>query len=185
MTHIRSIWILDNKPRSNQSQSYIANKDAKNIFRKCHRQSVENYLVTLNQEIDESAELDSSTFWKLLKLRKPKSCTSAGNEMKFNNTITRDPVEIVSHWGSYFKELYTPSENINYDNVFKENVSEYIRSLNNKLFSDDCIFDDNYNISVEEVTQALKKVKNAKACGDDNMCYKHLIYTGLRLKITI
>ena len=155
MIHIRSNWILDNRPRSNQSQSYVAYKFAKNIFRNSHRQAAENYLITLNQEIDDSAELDSSTFWKLLKLRKPKSCTSAGNEMKFNNTITRDPVEIVSHWGSYFKELYTPSENINYDNVFKENVSEYIQSLNNKLFNDDCNFDENCNISVEENTQAL------------------------------
>ena len=182
MMNIRSKWILDNRPRSNNSQTYKAYKHAKNKFRNCHRQAAENYLVTLNQEIDESAEVDSSTFWKLLKLRKPKSCTSAGNEIKFDDTIIRDPVEIVSHWGSYFKKLYTPSDNIDYDNVFKDNVSEHIKRLNNKLFNGDYIFNDNYNISVDEVTQALKKAKKAKACGDDNIYYEHLIYTGSNVR---
>ena len=92
MIHIRSKWILDNIPRFKQSHSYMAYKEAKNIFRNYHRQATENYLIPLNQEIDESAELDSSTFWKLLKLRKTKSCTTAGNEIKFNDTIVRDPV---------------------------------------------------------------------------------------------
>ena len=68
-------------------------------------------------------------------MRKNKTCVSAGNEMEFNNKIYRDPVEIVSNWGSYFKSLYTPSENIKYDSVFKETISSYVKTVNNTLFS--------------------------------------------------
>ena len=90
-------------------------------------------MISLNQEIDESAELDSSTFWNLLKLRKTKSCTTTGNEIKFNDTIVRDPIEIVSQWGLYFKKLYSPSDTRNYDNVFKDKISEHIKCSNKKI----------------------------------------------------
>ena len=35
---------------------------------------------------------------------------------------------------------------------------------------------------MDEVTQALKKAKKAKACGDDNIYYEHLIYTGSNVR---
>ena len=86
MMHVRRNWILDNRPRTTQSHTYIAYKAAKNTFRNCHRQATENYLILLNAEIDRSAELDSTTFWKLFKMRKNKTCVSAGNEW---NLITK------------------------------------------------------------------------------------------------
>ena len=83
--HLRSNWILDNRPRTTQSYTYNAYKAAKNTFRNCNRQATENYLISLNEEIDRSAELDSATFWKLLKMRKNKTTV---NDVNFNFNLS-------------------------------------------------------------------------------------------------
>ena len=90
---------------------------AKCTFRRCHRLAVNNYLVTLNRVIDDASELDSASFWKIIKMKNNKG-KQTGCEMKFNNESLRVSKSIAHAWGNYFENLYSPSFNQNYDSFF-------------------------------------------------------------------
>ena len=55
--------------------------------------------IELNIEIDQAAELDSALFWKKVNSRRNIFCTNAGSEIKFGDSVCRDPESIVSGWG--------------------------------------------------------------------------------------
>ena len=86
-------------------------------FRRWHRQTVDNYLVTLNREIDDACELDFASFWKIIKMKNNKGKQTCC-EMKFNNESLRDSKSIAYARGNYFENLYSPSFNQNYDSFF-------------------------------------------------------------------
>ena len=66
MRQARRQWISEGRPRGNNHTSYRKYKTAKSIFRSQHRKCADNYLSSLNAEIDQFAELDSAYFWKRL-----------------------------------------------------------------------------------------------------------------------
>ena len=120
MTVLRKLWVDCFKPRDN-SPVYKDYKMAKRTFRRCHRSAVNKYFVTLNCEIDDASEVDSATFWKIIKMKNSKG-KQPGCEMKFNNESLRDSRSIAHAWGNYFEKLYSPSFNQDYDANFYETV---------------------------------------------------------------
>ena len=90
-------------------------------FRRLHRHFVNEYIMELNNEIDSIAEVDSRKFCKMVNNRKKRQpAVSAG--INFGGTIVRDRDLIVDSWCSYFKDLYSPSDDNDYDATF-ENVT--------------------------------------------------------------
>ena len=108
--------------------------ESKAVFRRAHRRTCDKYLISLNNEIDRAAEVDSATFWKIIKMPRAKKGNSIGNEMKFNDVIYRDSTSITREWGLYFKELYTPSDNTNYDSDFYDFLTKHMNDINATVF---------------------------------------------------
>ena len=66
MRNKRTLWILENRPRGECFVSYSQYKEAKRLFRQYHRKCAENYLRSLNEEVDRAAGVSSEYFWKLV-----------------------------------------------------------------------------------------------------------------------
>ena len=69
----RSNWIITGHPRDGDNEYYKSYKNAKKIFRRLHRQTVQNYLKQMHKDIDNLAEVDSGMFWREVKLRRKRS----------------------------------------------------------------------------------------------------------------
>ena len=176
MTALRKLWVEGFKPRGN-SPAYKNYNMAKRTFRRCHRSAVNTYLVTLNREIDDASELDSATFWKIIKMKNNKG-KQPGCEIKFNNESLRDSKSISHAWGNYFENLYLPSSNPNYDANFYDIVSNDMKTLIQRLFSTSSCTS-NIDVSVDEVNEVIStKAKKSKAGGEDEIVYEHFIYSG-------
>ena len=79
---------------------------------------------------------------------------------KSNNLLT-EPEEIAKRWGEYFMELL----NIRDDEGASQELEE------NEILAED---DGNDSITVEEVRQVMKQMKNGKAPGDDGIPFELL-----------
>ncbi|MCG8035004.1 MAG: reverse transcriptase family protein, partial [Candidatus Thiodiazotropha taylori] len=151
-------------------------KASKRNFRAHHRLCAENYLSEINDEIDQAAEVDSSFFWKKVNSRRQQSNSHAGSELKFANRVCRDPAEIVSEWGCYFRKLYSPNVSTNFDPLFKVSVDRRVHHIIED-FANSC----QTNLTAftpDEVSNAVRSLKRKKACGFDCIFNEHLIYGG-------
>ena len=96
--------------------------------------------------------------------------------MKFYEKIVRDSQRKANEWWDYFKELYAPLENDDFDSSFKQSISnkfEEIMIQANSTIEGDVIISEN---DIEDATRLCKK---GKACGEDNIFYKHILYGGV------
>ncbi|MCG7876973.1 MAG: reverse transcriptase domain-containing protein, partial [Candidatus Thiodiazotropha endolucinida] len=176
MREKRRIWISHGRPRGVQFETYKDYKSAKALFRAHHRRCAENFLIELNSEIDQAAELDSAAFWKRVNYRRKTSHTSAGCEIKFCDVVCRDPAEIASGWGQYFRNLYSDVQRDHFDAVFHAHVEQRVKTITETISS--CERRDTVYISADEVSTAVKRLKCKKACGHDRVCNEHLINGG-------
>ena len=170
----RNMWLKDGRPRDSNVLSYKYYKMSKRNFRKLHRYYVDLYLTNLDREIDKTAELEKNQFWKLVNKRRKRSNTRAGSEIKFNGTVYRDQQCLTDQWKQYFKTLYTPTNNILYDNDWKSEIDNKV----NSLIHDTPTVPDCTTVTFDEVTKALQTCKKGKACGIDNIFYEHFMYGG-------
>ncbi|WAR14514.1 hypothetical protein MAR_004619 [Mya arenaria] len=110
MTDARSKWILNGRKTHESSNTRKLYKTAKAEFRKAHRYAVPNFIMKLEQEIDETAEMDQNQFWKLINKKRKKVKFDKVFEMNFSGKTCNRPEEINEGWKHYFTDLYSPDE---------------------------------------------------------------------------
>ena len=115
----RHIWVSKGKPRGIDHTSYQEYKEAKRDFRRCHRKYADQILQSQIDEIDRVAEIDS----------RKTSNTSPGTELIFNGQTFNTSKEINKEWAHYFRDLYIPTQNKNFDSNFYDLVSNEIRHI--------------------------------------------------------
>ncbi|WAR22791.1 RS12-like protein [Mya arenaria] len=120
MNRLKTAWCADDRPRQTLCMSYVNYKTDKRQFRRLHRNSVNQYLVKLDQEIDRKAEEDSKGFWCLVKRRRNTKKNLVGAGLNFDGSVVRDQSVITGKWAEYFQELYTPMTDERFDNTWKE-----------------------------------------------------------------
>ncbi|MES9994111.1 MAG: reverse transcriptase family protein [Candidatus Thiodiazotropha sp.] len=179
MRQARRLWIAEGRPRGNNYDSYRQYKRAKCLFRSQHRKCAEKYLASLNAEIDQIAEIDSAYFWKKINGRRKLSLACTGSEIEFRGHIYRDPEEITLGWGEYFRDLYSDTERIHFDPLFKNIVDSRVQEITDELSS--CPDRDSIVFSVSDIKSVIKDLKSKKACGRDGVYNEHLIYGGITL----
>ncbi|XP_045157960.2 uncharacterized protein LOC123524101 [Mercenaria mercenaria] len=180
MTHRRNIWCQHGRPKEKGNEHYTEYKSAKREFRRYHRYCTAQYMTELDREIDQTAELDSRMFWKLVNNRRKQSYRKLGAGMKFNDTVFWDQQEITEQWGHYFKKLYTPTADSTYDSSWKTTVEEKVRETLNRS-----VPDQNVKIVPESITSMLQTCPLGKASGADDIAYEHLIYGGAFVSIIL
>ena len=179
MREKRRNWIFNGRPRGCNNSSYNDYKQAKRLFRSQHRVCAENYLIEINAEIDQAAEVDSGFFWKKVNSRRQQSQTHAGSEHRFDDKVCRDPEDIVSGWCCYFQKLYSESNSPMFDPIFKNDVDFKMRHIINELPG--VCTQEQVIISKDDVRKAARQLKCRKACGSDGIFNEHLKNGGIKL----
>ena len=101
MREKRRNWISNGRPRGCNNSSYNDYEQSKRLFRSQHIVCGENYLIEINAEIDQAAEVDSGFFWKKVNSRRQQSQTHAGSELCFGDKVCRDPEVFFRIFRSY------------------------------------------------------------------------------------
>ncbi|WAR22831.1 LIN1-like protein [Mya arenaria] len=157
MNRLKTAWCADDRPRQTLCMSYVNYKTDKRQFRRLHRNSVNQYLVKLDQEIDRKAEEDSKGFWCLVKRRRNTKKNLVGAGLNFDGSVVRDQSVITGKWAEYFQELYTPMTDERFDNAWKETAETEVS-----------------NVNPECVSNAIAVAPTGKAAGDDRIQHEHL-----------
>ena len=134
----------------------------------------ENYIKSLNEEIDKAAGLDSRYFWNLVNKRRTKSSGNIGAEVRFNGRVYRDSQQIYDQWKQYFHQLYSSTESDNFDNVHYDNVTARVDELKRQSFNEN----DVDPTTERELKDAISQLSKGKASGDDCVDNEHIIYSG-------
>ena len=169
----RANWVRNGKPRGNISEIYTIYKAAKCDFRRKHRQIVDAYMKRQIEEIDRVAEIDSRLFLRLVNAKRKTSGPAVSSDINFDGRTASTPQEITDEWAKHFKKLYTPSDDLHFDNEHKNHISRQLQSINENL-----VFPDPPIISTEEVQAAVRLGKNGKAAGEDGITYEHIAGAG-------
>ena len=133
--------------------------------------------------IDECAENNSKQFWNLVN-RKRSQKINIGCEIKFDNTVYRDPKSINQHWYEYFRDLFSPLDNYCFDNSLEVEVNTKLMRINNSI--EHSISSTPYEpITIREVSLAIDKSSRNKSCGIDELYYEHFIYSGYTVRLLL
>lgn len=160
MRQTRRLWIAEGRPRGKNYVSYRKYKRAKSLFRSQHRKCAENYLSSLNAEIDEIAEIDSAFFRKKINGRRKMSLACTGSEIEFKGHICRDPEEITLGWGEYFRDIYSDIDRMHFDPLFKNIVDWRTQEIKHELSF--CPDRDSIVFSPTDVDNVIKDIKTKK-----------------------
>jgi hypothetical protein len=93
--------------------------------------------------------------------------------MVFNDVTYRDEQNICHQWRLYFENLYSPSNNISYDDNWKNEVTH---TLNNAIQSKS--LNRIVHVTENEIKCAIQSCKRGKASGIDKLFYEHFILGG-------
>ena len=86
--------------------------------------------------------------------------------------------EVLGVWEQHFSTLCTPRNEPQFDEIHYDHVTSKVKEYNQMTDSDIFLSEP---FTEEEVAKAVKKLKLRKACGYDNICSEHIIYTGPKL----
>ena len=88
--------------------------------------------------------------------------------MRFEGSVIHDPKKIAVKWSEFFAKLYTPKEDVRYDNEFKRKVESEIEKMTIDSFSNSVeILDSPF--SLEEIELCIRELKNGKSGGLDGL----------------
>ena len=169
------MWVDAGRPRDENNQMYLNHKESKRAFRKMMRMSEAKYRAGIEDKIQECQELDQREFWFLLKGKRSKKL---GGVLKDSaGEVITDPNKVLGMWEDHFRKLGKPTENPAYDNKFKAHVEQKVLEFevrNDEMEVD--VFSD--PISVDEVINVCRGLKNGKAQDHCGLTYEHFKYAG-------
>ena len=100
-----------------------------------------------------------------------------------DDTVSNDPKEISNTFATYFSNLYIPKDQAHFDNKFKLEIENKVKSFNanegNKCYVLTC------PVELSELTVCLKDLKKCKSPGVENITNEHLIHEGLPLLLSL
>ena len=173
----RIVWLQDGRPRDD-STSHLQYKIAKKLFRKQIRNEENQWYKKEFEEMERASEIDQNMFWKIVKRKQGQKCTRT-YEIKFDGESCQTSDEIAGGWARYFTQLYCFQEDNNFDEDFRGRIEDKLSEMkNNPLIIDDFLDQD---VTVIEVTDAMKTLKLRKTGGDDGLTNEHLVYGGEKL----
>jgi len=171
MSQSRDAWCRAGRPRGARYREYETYKAEKAIFRRRMRQCAEDFLKDVDCKLEYEAVHDVDRFWQSVKARRQGSTTKVGDGLNFNGTVYRSREDIVTQWGSYFKDLYTPSESKDFDEPWRLMVEESVDRAFNNL-----VIDTDVTVQSTLVTECIRTLPKGKACGPDGITHEHLLY---------
>lgn len=171
-------WMQRGKPRNNDPDynAYITSK--RDYHYEIKRAQAEYEIEQMNS-IRTSQEVDHAYFWKLIKRNKQKPNSTYPIKLK-NGIIITEPDDIVASWKTYYEQLYIPLNDDAFDDDFKTFVEGQLKKFNldANVILDDILGKD---ITINELQNVIKGLKNNKAPGWDNLTAEHIKHGGSNL----
>ena len=172
-------WGINGGIKSGEDESFILLKCAKKSFKKEHKKCIRNYDILNMKDFAMSGDLDQRYFWYIVnRYRKVFSVNPVRSD---TGEIITDPIDIANEWGVYFRDLFDEKNNPEWDVDFKEYVDKNVERIS-KIESGQLR---DGPISVDEVTEMLKCMKNGRASGWDQISAEHLKYGGPNLMLCL
>ncbi|VDI24656.1 Hypothetical predicted protein [Mytilus galloprovincialis] len=164
-------WKSLGKQKDPTQSAYIELKISKKVLRSTQRKSAAQKRNEKYERIMELNENDSEGFYQLIRKQRDPGNTCASAFIFKEEIINTDP-EIREAWADYFYDLATPSENPNFDPIFKNHVEQDVQNLH-KYFLEE----NQHNIehvSTDVVEKTILSFKNGKSPDELNISAEHL-----------
>ena len=94
-----------------------------------------------------------------------------GCQIEFKGRICRDPEEIATGWGDYFRELYSDTERTHFDPLFRNIVDTRVENILQELSTSPD--SDSVTFTADNIKKVIKGLKTKKACGKDGVYNEH------------
>ena len=168
-------WSNAGRPRDPNDILFQANKHAKKLFRKRLKTISRAYDEEKISDAVKKAELDQTTFWKLLKRERdgPRSKTSSIKD--HTGKVVHDVHKILDVWKGHFATLGTPVESLNFDKEHFERVNRRIDEFTRSSDIDDF---SSHSISDYEISKGINLLNSNKAPGLDGVTKEHILNAG-------
>ena len=168
-------WVNAGRPREATNALFMANKQAKKVFRKRLKQIAKEYDEDKVNKAVQSAELDNKVFWKMLKRERDGPCAKTPSIKDPTGKVVHNVEDILQVWKNHFASLGTPATSPNFDQNHYDMVNEKINELVATRDTDDFTMN---NFTYEEVAKGISTLNSGKAPGYDGMTKEHLKYAG-------
>ncbi len=145
--------------------------DASTIFNKALRRAERNYNKELQNEIESVCTDNPRQFWQYIKKLGPKTSNRIVEEVYDNDgNVQCDLDTVLQKWKNDFENLYK-TDSTSFDNHFYDEIKALLRTaesnMNDPLYVSNVIL--NRNISFDEVSNVVDRLKNNKAPGIDRI----------------
>ena len=168
-------WVNEGRPRNPCNPLYQANKIAKKKFRKRLKLISKEYEERKVAEAVKKAELDHTTFWKMLKREREGPRVKTPSIKNKAGKVVHDVSEILDVWKLHFSSPGTPNESENFDKAHFERVNQRIAELSTSREID--VFS-RERITVNAVERGINLLNAGKAPGFDGITREHVKNAG-------
>lgn len=168
-------WVANGRPKEDNNPYRVAVKRTKQAFRLEQRRAKTEEIHIFHRKLEnQSTEVDQKQFWQLVNKRRSTKCKGLMTPLhRPDGSLATDPEDILEEWRLYFQKLYTPELK---DTPHDKHVKTTIHTIDaNDTTMNDPLQEPIYQ---EEVKNACRKLKNAKAPGYDGEQGEHPKYGG-------
>ena len=168
-------WIVNGRSRNKDDGFYKSYKKAKRKFRKAQTDAIYEIEMKYYSDLESSADCDIRYFWQVVNKRR-KTKTSAVSALTANGQTISDPEDISECFADYFSSTFTPSDNSEYDDTFKQSIKQKLSNILKE--PDDAADDLTSPVALQSLVDAVNDLKRRKSPGCDNVVNEHIIFGG-------
>ena len=163
-------WKKAGRPGKRHHTS-VALKDAKRQLRHLVRKETAQREALVQEEIMSSSSSNDRTFYRLIK-KQGKTTEQNTTSITYQDQQYEGPDQVCKGFAAYFAELGKPKESPNFVDEHKVNVEADVALLQEHNLTSD----QHTIISMEDVENAISKLKPHKAADSANVSGEHLLY---------
>ena len=173
---IYNLWKEMCEEKRNDNQFFEVCEEKKRLsrlFTNLKKSKKKLYNKNYPIKMKELMKNDSRKFWSFVNKNK-KNNNTAPTILEWNGKVFSNSKERKQAWHDYFKSLFEPINNDNFDNEFDQEINNINLWANeeNKLINEQTIEMNKIldkDITIEEVDKAIKKMKEKIAGGNDKI----------------
>ena len=171
-------WKEQGRPRTTTDESYVQYKESKKKFMRHLRYLSKQYEQQEIAEVIKSTEVDYKFFWKALKKTRNNKMAAVFSIKNKEGLVKHDIEGVLQVWFEHFNELSTPKSKPEFDEVHYVATNAWVEDKTT-LNDIDIFLEEEF--SLQEVENAILKLKKSKSPGYDSVCAEHIQYGGYNL----
>ena len=175
-------WKNDGCPRSLTSDSWVAHKNAKRIFRREIKKIQRDFERDEVNRILETAEFNRNKFWKIVKRYRNSSYVKTSSVRNPQGTVFHETADVIPIWRNHFSKLCMPNTDERYDQDHFDHVTRKVDEW--AKYDDPDVFL-NEPFTINEVKKCIKGLNRGKAAGFDAVTAEHLQNAGESLVVIL